>query len=176
MRKKRIERPNVGGVAISSKNGSHSRKVRAGPAVKLTINIPCSSHEIRTIGSSMLLKTLLESANQPAHAQPRVIVLQSRFQRSETSRPFIVRDSVKVKPLFIQKTIAAQFPNLCLFICRHMVTLVLLPQNMPPSAPTKQRWLRTSVPRAFENTSTRKWCLSIQTLWVKIDSLCCTFC
>ena len=39
-------------------------------------NIPCSSHKIRTTGSSMLLKTLLESANQRAYAQPRVFATE----------------------------------------------------------------------------------------------------
>ena len=45
-------------------------------------NIPCSSHKIRTTGSSMLLKTLLESANQRAYAQPRVFATVPAFRNS----------------------------------------------------------------------------------------------
>ena len=39
-------------------------------------NILCSSHKIRTTGSSMLLKTLLESGNQRPYAQPRVFATE----------------------------------------------------------------------------------------------------
>ena len=120
-------------------------------------NIPCSSHKIRTTGSSMLLKTLLESANQRADAQPRVFATE-RFQRLKTSRYHIVLDLVKVKPLFLIFFCGAIFKFGSASLSPHGHTGTCLTHNMPPSAPTKQRWLRTSAPRVFEDTSTGKWC------------------
>ena len=54
-----------------------------------------------------------------------VSLLQSRFQRLETSRHHIVLNLEKAKPFLLKYFFAAQFSNLGLLRCRHMVTLVL---------------------------------------------------
>ena len=92
-----------------------------------------------------------------------VSLLQSRFQRLETSRHHIVLDLEKVKPSFLWEIFAAEFSekNWVCFAVATWSHWCCLTHNMPPSAPTKQRWLRTSVPRVFEDTSTGKWRLRL---------------
>ena len=89
-----------------------------------------------------------------------VSLLQSRKTRSETSRHHSVLDLDKVKPLFeINMRRNSQF-GVC-FAVATSSHWCCLTHNMPPSAPTKQRWLRTSLPRVFEDTSTGKWRLRL---------------
>ena len=138
-------------------------------------NIPCFSHKIRTTGSSMLLKTLLESANQRAYAQRRVFATEKLPAFRNFTAPYRTGFS-EGETVFFFFFLRRNFKIWVCFAVATWSHWCCLTHNMPPSAPTKQRWLRTSVPRVFEDTSTGKWCLSIRTLWVKIDSFCCIFC
>ena len=90
-----------------------------------------------------------------------VSLLQRRFQRLETSRHHIVLDLEKVKPSFLKKKMRRNFQSWVCFAVATLSHWCCLTHNMPLSAPTKQRWLRTSVPRVFEDTSTGKWRLRL---------------
>ena len=123
-------------------------------------NIPCSSHKIRTTGSSILLKTLLESANQRAYAQPRVFATEQVPACRNFTAPYRTgfrEGETAVFYFFLRR-------NFQIWVCFAVATWshwCCLTHNMPPSAPTEQRWLRTSVPRVFEDTSTGKWRLRL---------------
>ena len=120
-------------------------------------NIPCSSHTIRTTGSSMLLKISLESANQRAYAQPRVFATEQVPAFRNFTAPYRTgfREGETVVSLgnfcggIFRKKLRRNFQIWVCFAVAKWSHWCCLTQNMPPSAPTKQRWLRTSVPRVF---------------------------
>jgi len=72
----------------------------------------------------MLLKTLLESANQRAYAQPRVFATEQVPAFRNFTAPYRTGFREGETVVFLKK-IAAQFSNLGLLRCRQMVTLVL---------------------------------------------------
>ena len=108
----------------------------------------------------MLLKKLLESANQRAYAQPRAFATEqvSTFRNCTASyrTRFRKAETVVFSTCFCGTSFKFGFASLSPHA--HWCCLT---HNMPPSAPTKQRWLRTSVPRVFEDTSTGKWRLRL---------------
>ena len=73
----------------------------------------------------MLLKTLLQSANQRAYAQPRVFATGQVPAFRNFTAPYRTGFKEGETVFFFLSFIAAQFSNLGLLRCRHMVTLVL---------------------------------------------------
>ena len=72
----------------------------------------------------MLLKTLLESANQRAYAQPPVFSTEQVPAFRNFTAPYRTGFSEGETVVFFN-IFAAQFSNRGLLRCRHMVTLVL---------------------------------------------------
>ena len=96
-------------------------------------NIPCSSHKIRTTGSSMLLRILFESANQRAYAQPRVFATKQVPALRNFTTPYRTGFSggETVVVFFLRR-------NFQIWVCFAVATWshwCCLTHNMPPSAP-----------------------------------------
>ena len=72
----------------------------------------------------MLLKTMLESANQRAYAQPRVFATEKVPAFRNFTAPYRTGFREGETVVFEKKN-AAQFSKLGLLRCRHIVTLVL---------------------------------------------------
>jgi len=109
----------------------------------------------------MLLKTLLESANQRAYAQPRVFATEQVPAFRNFTAPYRTGFREGETAVFFFLILGRNFQIWVCFAVATWSHWCCLTHNMPPSAPTKQRWLRTSVPRVFEDTSTGKWRLRL---------------
>ena len=105
----------------------------------------------------MVLKTLFESVNQRAYAQPRVFAAEQVPAFRNFTAPCRTGFSEGKTVVFVKKVLRRNFQIWVSFAVATWSHWCCLTHNIPPSAPTKQRWLRTSVARVLEDKSTGKW-------------------